>query len=335
MEQKIYTIIVGTGCYIPPRRIPNDAFMNSEFYDTSGNKIELSNEEIIRKFEEITEIRERRYVEDDQSASDIAYLAARDALESSGIDKETLDYIIVAHNFGDIRSESKQIDILPSLASRVKEKLGIKNPGTVSYDTPFGCPGWLQGVIQANYYIKSGDAKRAMIIGTDTLSKISDPHDRDSMLYADGAGATILEAYKSDKPVGILSHVTRTDTVDQAYNLWLGKSNNPKYKGNELFLKMNGRKLYNYALVTVPQVVMESIDKAGIMLKNVKKILIHQANAKMDYAIVKRIFSLYKEIKMPKFILPMTISIYYLPGRWIIIDFFRVRLPYLLLSEPA
>ncbi len=308
MEQKIYTVIVGTGSYIPPRRVPNDAFINNEFYDINGKRIELSNEEIIRKFEEITEIRERRYVEDDQSASDIAYLAAKDALESSGIDKETLDYIIVAHNFGDIRTESKQIDILPSLASRVKEKLGIVNPNTVSYDTPFGCPGWLQGMIQANYYIKSGDAKRAMIIGTDTLSKISDPHDRDSMLYADGAGATILEAYESDKPVGILSHVTRTDTVDQAYNLWLGKSNNPKYKGNELFLKMNGRKLYNYALVTVPQVVKESIDKAGIMLKNVKKILIHQANAKMDYAIVQRIFNLYKEIKIPKFILPMTIS---------------------------
>ncbi len=308
MEQRIYTVIVGTGSYIPPRRIKNNAFLNHEFYDTNGNKIDLANEEIIKKFEEITEIRERRYVEENQTASDIAYLAAKDALESSGIDKETLDYIIVAHNFGDIRAGSRQIDILPSLASRVKEKLGIRNPGTVSYDTPFGCPGWLQGVIQANYYLKSGDAKRALIIGTDTLSKISDPHDRDSMIYADGAGAAILEAVESKEPVGILAHVSRTDTVDQAYNLWLGKSNNPQYKGNELFIKMNGRKLYEYALKTVPQVVKESIDKAGIMLNNVKKILIHQANAKMDYAIVKRIFSLYKEIKIPKFILPMTIS---------------------------
>lgn len=308
MEQEICTVIVGTGSYIPPKRVKNNAFLNHEFYDTNGNKIDLSNEEIIKKFEEITEIRERRYVEDNQSASDIAYLAAKDALDSSGVDKETLDYIIVAHNFGDIRSESRQIDILPSLASRVKEKLRISNPHTVSYDTPFGCPGWLQGVIQANYYLKSGDAKRALIIGTDTLSKISDPHDRDSMIYADGAGATILEAVESKEPVGILAHVTRTDTVDQAYNLWLGKSNNPEYKGNELFIKMNGRKLYEYALRTVPQVVKESIDKAGIMLNNVKKILIHQANAKMDYAIVKRIFSLYKEIRIPKFILPMTIS---------------------------
>jgi 3-oxoacyl-[acyl-carrier-protein] synthase-3 len=308
MGKKIYAVIVGTGSYIPSKKVPNETFLNNEFYNTDGTKIDLPNEEIIKKFEEITEIYERRYVEENQSASDIAYLAAKDALETSGIDKESLDYIIVAHNFGDIRPESRQIDILPSLASRVKEKLGINNPGTVSYDTPFGCPGWLQGLIQANYYLKSGDAKRALIIGTDTLSKISDPHDRDSMIFADGAGATILEAVNSEEPVGILSHVTRTDTVEHAYNLWLGKSNNPQYKGNELFIKMNGRKLYEYALKTVPQVVIESIDKAGIMLKNVKKILIHQANAKMDYAIVKRIFKLCKEIKIPKFILPMTIS---------------------------
>ena len=308
MENNIYAVIIGTGSYIPTKKVPNDAFLKNEFYDIDGKKIDLPNEEIIKKFEEITEIHERRYVKDNQSASDIAYLAAKDALESSGIDKESLDYIIVAHNFGDIRLENRQIDIVPSLASRVKEKLGIKNPGTVSYDIPFGCPGWLQGLIQANYYLKSGDAKRALVIGAETLSKVSDPHDRDSMIYADGAGATILEGINSEEPVGILSHVTRTDTVDQAYNLWLGKSNNPKYAGNDLFLKMNGKKLYEYALKTVPQVVIESIDKAGIMLNNVKKILIHQANAKMDYAIVKRIFNLCKEIKVPKLIMPMTIS---------------------------
>ena len=94
MEQDIYTVIVGTGSYIPPKRIKNNAFLNHEFYDADGNKIDLSNEEIIKKFEEITEIRERRYVEDNQSASDIAYLAAKDALDSSGVDKETLDYIL-------------------------------------------------------------------------------------------------------------------------------------------------------------------------------------------------------------------------------------------------
>ncbi|MBN2350043.1 MAG: ketoacyl-ACP synthase III [Bacteroidales bacterium] len=308
MENKIYSIITGTGCYIPNKIIKNSDFLNHIFYDPNGQVIDLPTEQIIKKFEEITEIKERRYVEDNQTASDIAYESAKEAIINAGIDKESLDYIIVAHNFGDIRFESHQMDMVPSLAARVKEKLGIKNPGTVCHDTPFGCPGWLQGIIQANYYIKSGDAKKVLVIGTETLSRISDPYDRDSMIYADGAGATILEAKESEVPVGILAHVTRSDTIEQAYNLWLGKSNNPEYKENELFIKMNGRKLYEYAITTVPQVVKESIEKAGVMFNNIVKILIHQANAKMDDAILKRIFRLYKEIKIPKNIMPMTIS---------------------------
>ena len=308
MIKKIYSVITGTGSYIPNKIVRNSDFLKNEFYDANGNKIELPTSEIIKKFEEITEIKERRYVEDDQVASDIAYLAAVDALESANIDKETLDYIIVAHNFGDVKSGNRQTDILPSLASRVKEKLGIRNHHTISYDATFGCPGWLQGIIQADYFLKSGDAKRALIIGTDTLSRLSDPHDRDSMIYADGAGATILEAVESDEPVGILSHAFRTDADGQAYNLWLGKSNNPNFAINDLFIKMNGRKLYEYALKTVPQVVKESLDKAGVLINNVKKILIHQANAKMDDAILNRLFRLYKEFKVPKLVMPMTIS---------------------------
>ncbi|MFO7657367.1 MAG: ketoacyl-ACP synthase III [Bacteroidales bacterium] len=308
MTKRIYSIIAGTGSYIPAKIVKNDDFLNNEFFDPQGNKIDLPASEIIQKFEEITEIKERRYVKDNQVASDLAYLAALDALESSGTDKESLDYIIVAHNFGDVGHKSIQTDILPSLASRVKEKLGIKNHRTIAYDITFGCPGWLQGMIQANYFLKSGDAKRALVIGADTLSRLSDPYDRDSMIYSDGAGATILEAVESDKPVGILSHAFRTDTEGHAYNLYMGKSNNPAYKINELFIKMNGRKIYEYALKTVPQVVKESLDIAGVLLENVKKILIHQANAKMDDAIVKRLFRLYKEIKDPELIMPMTIS---------------------------
>jgi 3-oxoacyl-[acyl-carrier-protein] synthase-3 len=308
MMKKIYSVITGTGSYIPENIIKNTDFLTNIFYDEQGNRIDKPSEEIIKKFEEITEIKERRYVNDDQVASDIAYLAGLNALKSADIDKESLDYIIVAHNFGDIRAGSKQTDILPSLASRVKEKLGINNHRTISYDSTFGCPGWLQAIIHADYFLKSGDARRALVIGTDTLSRLSDPYDRDSMIYADGAGAVIVEAVESEEPVGILSHAFRTDTVGNTYNLWLGKSNNPDHDSNELFIKMKGRKIYEYALKTVPMVVKESLDKAGIMLNNVKKVLIHQANAKMDDAILHRIFALCKEFKIPKLIMPMTIS---------------------------
>jgi 3-oxoacyl-[acyl-carrier-protein] synthase-3 len=308
VKTNYYSIIVGTGSYVPVKRIPNDYFLKSEFYNPAGERLKNPNEETIRKLGEITGILERRHVTDDLMASDIAYLAAKDALESSGIDKESLDYIIVAHNFGDIRANNIRSDFVPSLAARVKHKLGIANPKTVAYDLPFGCPGWLQGVIQANYYLKSGDCKRVMVIGTETLSRISDPHDRDSMIYADGAGATILEAKESDQPIGILSHAIRSDTLEHAFMLWMGQSYDPNHKGNELYLKMDGHKLYEYALKTVPLVVKESIDKAGVLIGDIKKVLIHQANEKMDEAILKRLFKLCGAGDSPHNVMPMTIS---------------------------
>ena len=306
---KIYSVITGTGSYIPTRRIKNEDFLNNEFYDASGNKLDKNNQEIIDKFLEITAIKERRYVTDDLVNSDMAYFAAVEAIKSANIDKEDLDYIIVAHNFGDVKPNDKGIDIVPSLAARVKQKLGIVSPNAIAYDLPFGCPGWLQGIIQADYFIKSGDAKKALIIGADTLSRISDPHDRDSMLYADGAGATVIEAKESDKPIGILAHKTRSDTLLYSNMLYMGKSYKPDIKDKyNTFLKMNGRKLYQYALENVPQAIKDGLDKCNINLTKVNKVLIHQANGKMDDAIIKRLFKLFNIVDVPKDIMPMTIS---------------------------
>ncbi|MCX5801789.1 MAG: ketoacyl-ACP synthase III [Candidatus Eisenbacteria bacterium] len=307
MASSNYSVVVGTGSYIPPRRVLNNDFLQHQFCDSQGILLDRPNEEIVRKFEQITGITERRYATDDLVTSDIALYAAVDALGSSGIDKETLDYIILAHNFGDVRANNRRTDLVPSLAARVKQKLEIRNPKTVAYDLPFGCPGWLQGMIQSDYYLKSGDAKRILVIGAEILSRVSDPHDIDSMIYADGAGATILEATQSSEPVGILSHAARSDT-HHAYLLYMGGSNKRDGGGNELFLKMHGHKLYEYALGTVPGVVKESLDKAGLSLSNVSKVLLHQANAKMDEAILKRLFRLYGEERVAHHIMPMTIS---------------------------
>ena len=304
----IYSIITGTGSYIPPKLVTNSDFLFHDFFDTDGKIFEKANQSIIEKFKEITEIEERRYVSDDLLLSDIAFYAAEDALNSSHIDKESLDYIIVAHNFGNIDEGNRRSECVPSIAAKVKNSLQINNPDCVAYDIAFGCPGWVQGVIQADYYIKSGDAKRVLIIGSETLSRVSDPHDRDSMIYADGAGATILEGVENEVPVGIISHKTRSDTLHYAFMLSMGKSNNPEYEGNELFLKMNGHHLYKYALKHVPQVIKTTLDKAGLMLSDIKKIIIHQANEKMDEAIVKRLFSLYNEKEVTKDIMPMIIS---------------------------
>lgn len=307
-DKSIYSVIKGSGRYIPKVVKKNSDFCNTEFYDADGQKIDKTNEEIIEKFRQITGIEERTYVSDDLVTSDIGYFAAKDALESSGIDKEKLDYIIVAHNFGDVQSDNRQADFMPSIATRVKHKLKINNPYTVAYDLPFGCPGWLQAMIQADYYIKSGDAKRVLVIGAETLSRVADPHDRDGMIYSDGAGAVILEAKESNEPIGILSHKTRTDTLNHAFLLWNGPSNNPNLDRKEMFIKMHGRKLYEYALTNVPQLIKDTIDKIDLDFSKVKKVLIHQANEKMDEAMLKRLFKLYHVKDIPQDIMPMTIA---------------------------
>jgi 3-oxoacyl-[acyl-carrier-protein] synthase-3 len=284
--------------------VPNDYFLGHDFYGADGIKLEKSNEDIINKLQEITFIDERRYVPDDLSTSDIAFLASQQTLE--GMDKEGLDYIIVGQNLGDIKADNKIADMVPSIAARVKHKLGIKNPYTVAYDVPFGCPGWLHGMTIADYYIRSGDAKKVLVIGAETLSRLSDPHDIDSMIYSDGAGAALVEA--TEKDAGILSHVTRSDTYKNAYLFRLDKSYNPASNGNMLLLKMNGHEIYKYAVKTVPEVVKMSLEKAGFTLSDVKKLLIHQANQKMDEAILKRLFKLYNINDIPEHIMPMTIS---------------------------
>jgi 3-oxoacyl-[acyl-carrier-protein] synthase-3 len=298
------SIITRTGSYIPTLRIPNKHFLSHDFYEADGTKLQKSNDEIIHKLQEITCIKERRYVTDELNTSDIAFLAAKQTLENT--DKENLDYIIVAQNFGDVQADNMRTDMVPTIASRVKHKLKIENPYTVAYDIPFGCPGWLHGMILADYYIKSGDAKKILVIGAETLSRVSDPHDIDSMIYSDGAGATLVEA--TDQDSGILSHVTRSDTLDNAYLLGVGKSYNPNHKNDELFIKMLGHEIYRYALREVPKVVKQSLDKAGFTLTDVQKVLIHQANQKMDEAILERLFKLYQIEKIPDNVMPMTIS---------------------------
>jgi 3-oxoacyl-[acyl-carrier-protein] synthase-3 len=308
MRDKFYSVIIGSGDYIPPKRVTNEDFLKHHFYESDGNLLEKPTEEIIEKFREITTIKERRYVADDLVTSDIAFLAAQDALEDAGIDKESLDYLIVAHNFGDVRSDNRQLDIVPSLASRVKHKLGIVNPYMVAYDLPFGCPGWLQGVIQADYFLRSGEAKRALVIGAEVLSRVSDPHDRDSMLYADGAGAVVLEAKEGSQEAGILGHITRSDTLDYSHMLHMDKSYKEDGEGGDnFFLKMNGRKLYQYALEYVPQTVKDCLDKCKKDIREVSKVLIHQANGKMDDAILQRLFRLYGIREIPEKLMPMTV----------------------------
>lgn len=296
--------ITGSGSYIPTERVTNLDFAKHNFLNEDGSQFPQPNEVVAQKFLEITGIEERRYVSDNLLTSDIATIAAKKAIESAKVDPETLDYIIMAHNFGDVKKGAIQSDILPSLASRVKHSLKIKNPKCVAYDILFGCPGWVEGVIQAQAFIKAGMAKKCLVIGAETLSRVVDMHDRDSMIYSDGAGATIIEA--TDDEGGILAHESATFAHDEAYFLFFGNSFDKQLDPDVRYIKMYGRKIYEFALSNVPKAMKECLDKSGIGIDKVKKVLIHQANEKMDEAIIQRFFRLYKQTP-PEGVMPMSI----------------------------
>mgnify|MGYP001012036233 FL=1 len=298
--------ITGSGSYVPEIRVKNTDFGNHVFLNEDGTPFAYSNEVVIDKFKSITGIQERRYAEPHLTSSDLAFFAAEKAIKSANIDPETIDYIILAHNFGDVKPNAIQSDTVPSLATRVKHKLQIKNPKCVAYDILFGCPGWIEGVLQANAFIKSGMAKRCLVIGAETLSRVVDKHDRDSMIYSDGAGASILEA--CDDNEGLLSYESATFAYDEANYLYFGNSFNKDLDSDVRYIKMHGRKIYEFALSQVPQAMKSCLDKSGIPIGDIKKVLIHQANEKMDEAIVHRFYKLYHQ-EMPDKVMPMSITL--------------------------
>lgn len=297
--------ITGTGSYIPCQIETNENFYQHEFLNADGTSINNTNEMIVKKFKAITGIEERRYIKKSLVNSEIGYYAAQKAIEDSNINPEHLDYIIVAHNYGDVKYGMEQSDTVPSIASRVKHLLGIKNPKCVAYDVLFGCPGWIEGVIQAQAFIKAGMATRCLIIGTETLSRVIDKHDRDSMIYSDGAGAVIIE--KSTEEGGILAHETATYALDEAHFIYFGETNHPESTHKRRYIKMYGRKIYEFAITNVPAAMKSCLESSGVDIKDLKKILIHQANEKMDEAIVQRFYKLH-DMEMPEGIMPMTIN---------------------------
>jgi 3-oxoacyl-[acyl-carrier-protein] synthase III len=190
----------------------------------------------------------------------------------------------------------------------VKHELGIKNPNCIAYDILFGCPGWLQGMIQADAFFKAGIASKALVIGSETLSRVIDQYDRDSMIFSDGAGATIVEYRETgEKGSGLIGSSVQSHCVDEAYYINMGKSFFPSSDPRVKYIKMKGRKVYEYAVKLVPQAMKECLDKSGVGISELKKVFIHQANEKMDEAIVNAMFKLYG-VKPPENVMPMSIQ---------------------------
>jgi 3-oxoacyl-[acyl-carrier-protein] synthase III len=185
----------------------------------------------------------------------------------------------------------------------------MTNPRTYGFDAISGCPGWVAGSILANSIIKSGDKDRVAVVGAESLSRICDPHDRDGMLYSDGAGVVIFEARDGKEGEGFISSSQRTDN---AYSLLLhmSPSYNKELDQRRKFLHMNGPKLFEYATRTVPEEVKISLENAGLTVQDIAKFFVHQANEKLDIAMLKRIFGVGKRkiLEIAARVAPMTVQ---------------------------
>lgn len=305
-----HSVITGSGCYIPPFVQTNQDFARHVFYTQGGTPLHTEPGEVVTKFKKITGIEERRYTTNNLNASDLGYEAARLAILDSGVDPESLDQLIVAHNFGNVLKDTIQTAAVPSLASLIKNVLGIRNPDCVAYDILFGCPGWLQGLIQSDAFIKAGLAKKTLIIGTEALSRVIDMYDRDSMIFSDGAGAVVLERKEdaAGSSPGIIGYVAQTYSMEEVDYINMGASFYPESDPHIRYLKMKGRKVYEFAITQVPVAMKSCLDKSGVSIRELKKIFIHQANEKMDEAIIKRLYQLYDVETPPKDVMPMSIS---------------------------
>jgi 3-oxoacyl-[acyl-carrier-protein] synthase-3 len=171
----------------------------------------------------------------------------------------------------------------------LKNRLGASQHDCPSYDILFGCPGWVEGMIQAQRMIPLGEAKHVLVLGVEVASRLLDPHDMDSMLMSDGCGAAVLSA--SAAP-GIVAHATFSHGLGDLNSITLGESLNAERPGKAYF-KMNGRDVYRYATTWLRQVVKKALDKATLSPRDIDFFFFHQANAKMLTVIAHNLMKLY------------------------------------------
>lgn len=300
------SFIKSVGAYYPVGSKNNTAFIQNEFLNKEGVKINKASELIIDKFQQITEIQERRIAERHISSSEMGYLAAAEALKNGATDKESIDYIIVAHNWGNVSADHNYYDAVPNLAARVKGRLGIRNPNCIAYDILFGCPGWLEAMKQGHLFIQSGLAKRVLVVATDTVSRVIDECDIDSMLFSDGAGAVVLE--KTEEQKGILAHKTVSHCNEELDYLKMDCSYDKDLKDTGLYLKMEGKKVFKYGMEQVPAVINSCLEELDLKITDIKYFLMHQANGKMIKLIGKRLFDMHNIATFDEAVLPMNVS---------------------------
>ena len=259
---KLYSRILGTGSYLPKKILTNKDI--EEIVDTTDEWI----------FDR-TGIRQRHVVTEGETCSDLAVAAARAAMEAAGVAPSEIDLIILATTTPD--------QIFPSTACIIQPRLGIK--AVPAFDIQAVCAGFVYALSVADQFIRTGSAKRALVIGADTMSRLLDWQDRSTcILFADGAGAVVLGA--AEEPGIISTHIS----ADGAYKDLLQV---PKGIGRggceDPYLEMRGNEVFRWAVSTLGRIVEETLEANGMTKSDIDWLVPHQANIRIIQATARRL----------------------------------------------
>ncbi|WP_456082794.1 beta-ketoacyl-ACP synthase III [Leptotrichia sp.] len=259
--------IMGTGSYVPERILTNNDL--AKIVDTNDEWITTR-----------TGIRERRIASDDEATSDLAFKAAEKAIIDAGIDKNEIELIIVA--------TMTQDHLTPSTAALVQDKLGIK---AAAFDVSAACTGFIYGFTAGYSFIKAGIYKKVLVIGAETMSRVTDWEDRGTcILFGDGAGAVVLGEVETG---GFLaSHLAADGSGACELIVPAGGSRKAAtaetIENREVYLKMNGREVFKFAVKAFPESVENVLTQQNLTADDIDIFIPHQANVRIIEAIAKR-----------------------------------------------
>lgn len=260
----MHSRIIGTGSYLPAKTLTN--FDLEKIVETSHDWI-VSRSGII----------ERHVAADDEATSDLALQASRRAIEAAGIGADEIDLIIVATTSPD--------QIFPSTACILQDKLGIKNCGA-AFDMQAVCGGFVYALNTADLYIRGGQAKTALVVGAEVLSRILDWNDRTTcVLFGDGAGAVVLQA--SETP-GIVASKLHADGRHRGMLKAEGNIRNGEVQGDP-FIKMEGQAVFKFAVKVLSEVVEEVLEENNLLGSDIAWLIPHQANIRIMEATAKKL----------------------------------------------
>jgi len=249
----IYSRILGTGSYLPEKILTNADL--ERMVDTTDEWIYAR-----------TGIRQRHIAAENQFTSDLAFHAAQRALEAAGVEVDAIDLIIVATTTPD--------HVFPSTACLLQHKLG--NRGAPAFDVQAVCSGFIYAVATADSFIRSGAARTALVVGAETMSRITDWTDRSNcILWGDGAGAVVMGA--SDQPGIISTHLHADGSYTKLLNVPSGVSN----PGAERTIHMEGNAVFKIAVNTLDAIVDETLAANGMQKSDIDWLVPHQANIRI------------------------------------------------------